>query len=92
MLRSCEVLNYFIFQISSPHLCRVIEEQMASEDQACINVIKCFLNPKLMLNRPDSHNGGCHNAPRSGEKDPLLDFFFPHQDEKHDGILRKVTS
>ena len=71
------------------------------KEEGYIRVIQCFLNPELMLNRPESPNpltgdeqvlellpGGGHRTKRRGQatEDPLHSLFVYPEDQKQ-GIV-----
>lgn len=73
------------------------------KEEGYIRVIQCFLNPELMLNRPESPNpltgdqqvlelvpgGGHRPIQRRGQakEDPLYSLFVPNEQQK-EGIFK----
>ena len=89
------------FQIKSTLLCNIIGGQEMSQflkEEGYIRVIQCFLNPDLMLNRPESPNpltgdqqvlellprGGHRPIQRRGQamEDPLHNMFVRDDKDK----------
>ena len=75
------------------------------KEEGYIRVIQCFLNPDLMLNRPESPNpltgdeqvlellpGGGHRTKRRGQatEDPLHSLFVYPKDQKQ-GMFRVIV-
>lgn len=92
---------HFFIQITSSILCNIVGgQEMATslKEEGYIRLIQCFLNPALMLNRPESPNpltgdqqvlellpgGGHRPLRRRGQamEDPLYRLFVPSKDVK----------